>query len=140
MDISKFRRAGLAALFVGFLAAGCSGSGDDRPTRPQPTAGASATQVAIKGVAFVPSDIEVEAGAEVRWVNRDAVDHTVTSGVQRRQGVPGVEEDEPARPDGRFDAALPDAGDVFTFAFNEPGTFAYYCDVHAGMTGTITVE
>ena len=100
----------------------------------------SGHEVAIKGVAFVPANIEVEAGTEVRWVNEDAVDHTVTSGIQREQGVPGVEEDKPARPDGTFDENLPKQGDVFTFTFDEPGTYSYYCDVHASMTGEITVD
>jgi plastocyanin len=35
---------------------------------------------------------------------------------------------------------LPKQGDDFTFTFDAPGTFAYYCDVHAGMTGEITVD
>jgi plastocyanin len=103
------------------------------------TQGGSA-EITIRGVAFAPTGIQVEAGAEVRWINEDAVDHTVTSGIQRKQGVPGVEEDKPARPDGMFDERLPSQGDVFTFTFDDPGTFAYYCDVHAGMTGEITVD
>ncbi len=100
----------------------------------------SENRIVIKGIAFVPADIEVAAGTEVMWVNEDAVDHTVTSGIQREQGVPGVEKDKPASPDGMFNDALQETGHVFAFKFDEPGTFTYYCDVHAGMTGEITVE
>ena len=51
-----------------------------------------------------------------------------------------LEEDKAARPDGMFDEDLPEEGDTFAVTFDEPGTYAYYCDVHASMTGRITVE
>lgn len=148
MNITGTPRAWLAAALLCVVAFGaaCSDSGDIKSASPDSAVEAgsggnsSSPEVAIKGVAFVPPKIEVEAGTEVRWVNEDAVDHTVTSGIQREQGVPGVEEDRPARPDGRFDENLPEQGDVFTFTFGEPGTYSYYCDVHAGMTGEITVD
>lgn len=136
MNLSALRRAPLLAIMCIVVgAAACSDSAaEDGPAETSPH------EVAIKGLAFVPADIEVAVGAEVRWTNEDAVDHTVTSGVQREQGVPGVEEDEAARPDGRFDSNLPEEGDTFVFTFDEPGRYAYYCDVHASMTGEITVE
>lgn len=126
--------------------AACSDSGEAGPTASNSAVeddsgqGSSPNEVIIKGIAFVPASFEVASGTKVQWVNEDAVDHTVTSGIQREQGVPGVEEDKPARPDGTFDAALPEQGDTFSFSFDEPGTYDYYCDVHASMTGEITVE
>ena len=45
-----------------------------------------------------------------------------------------------ARLDGMFDEDLPEEGDTFAVTFDEPGTYAYYCDVHASMTGEMTVE
>jgi plastocyanin len=136
MSLSAFRRARFLAIMCSVVAAAaCSDSAaEDVPAET------SAHEVAIRGVAFVPADIRVAVGTEVKWTNEDAVDHTVTSGVQRKQGVPGVEEDEAARPDGKFDSNLPEEGDTFVFSFDEPGTYAYYCDVHASMTGEITVE
>ncbi len=147
MNISGFRRAWMVAVMCAMIgAAACSDSREANSTPPN-SAGEDASseetspsEVVIKGVAFVPATIEVGAGTEVQWVNDDAVDHTVTSGVQREQGVPGVEEDKSARPDGMFDEDLPEEGDTFAFTFDEPGTYAYYCDVHASMTGKITVE
>jgi plastocyanin len=139
MNSSKLRRA---LSVVGFLAltglVGACSSGaaseSDADGRNLPIT------VLIQGIAFAPSTLEIESGTEVRWINKDSVDHTVTSGRQRVQGIPGVEEDEPARPDGTFNAELPGAEDAFSFTFDEPGTYFYYCDVHAGMTGEIKVE
>ncbi|CAN5667260.1 hypothetical protein BH20ACT23_BH20ACT23_22880 [soil metagenome] len=146
MNISGFRRAWLIAIMVAMIGtAACSDSGEadsasSNSSLEDESRETSPSEVAIRGVAFVPADIEVAVGTEVKWSNEDTVDHTVTSGVQREQGVPGVEEDTDARPDGMFDEDLPEEGDTFAFTFDEPGTYAYYCDVHASMTGEITVE
>src|SRR5680860_1182982 len=142
MNISGFRRAWLVAIMVAMIAtAACSDSDEADSASSNSVVGdesgeeTSPSGVVIRGVAFVPADIEVAVGTEVKWSNEDSVDHTVTSGVQREQGVPGVEEDTDARPDGMFDENLPEEGDTFAFTFDEPGTYAYYCDVHASMTG-----
>ena len=147
MNISGLRRAWLVAVMCATIGtAACTDSGgadsasSNSPVEDDSGDETSPNDVVIKGVAFVPADIEVAVGAEVTWTNEDAVDHTVTSGVQREQGVPGVEEDRAARPDGRFDKNLPEEGDTLSFTFDEPGTYAYYCGVHASMTGEITVE
>jgi len=31
-------------------------------------------------------------------------------------------------------------GDSFTFTFDEPGTYTYFCELHPQMTGTIVVS
>jgi plastocyanin len=83
-------------------------------------------EVVARNINFEPADIEVEAGTTVTWVNEDSVDHTVTSG--------------PAGdPDGMFDEPLQSDGDDVTVTFDEAGTFAYYCDLHRTMIGTVTV-
>jgi plastocyanin len=89
--------------------------------------GAVATdEVVARNINFEPADIEVEAGTTVTWVNEDIVNHTVTSG--------------PAGdPDGMFDEPLQSDGDDVTVTFDEAGTFAYYCDLHRSMIGTVTV-
>ncbi|HEX2295969.1 MAG TPA: plastocyanin/azurin family copper-binding protein [Actinomycetota bacterium] len=96
--------------------------------------------VTVSGLAFDPASLEVPAGTQVTWTNDDSVAHTVTSGAQGEQGAPGVTEDEPARPDGLFDADLAEEGDELSFTFEEAGTYRYYCDVHRQMRGEIVVE
>lgn len=91
-------------------------------------------------IAFKPASLEVSVGTEVTWTNMDdQVRHTVTSGEPGDGGVPGVSEGESARPDGTFDGDLPDAGDTFSFTFDEPGTYMYFCRVHPSMTGEVVV-
>jgi plastocyanin len=142
MNAPVLRRLLLPSALACVLAFGaaCGDSGESTAVPQISAERGDSAQITIRGVAFTPAEIHVEAGTEVRWLNEDSVDHTVTSGIQRKQGVPGVEEDKPARPDGMFDERLPKQGDDFTFTFDAPGTFAYYCDVHAGMTGEITVD
>jgi len=80
--------------------------------------------------AFSPRELSVPAGTTVRWVNGDAMLHTVTSG--ESDGTVGTA-------DGRFDSGFLEPGDSFTFTFTEPGTYRYFCLPHPFMTGTITV-
>ena len=110
---------------AGLLLAGCSGGG------------AAPRVVEIDGIAFLPDRIEIDAGTEVTWTNHDDVLHTVTSGRQAEQGIPGVSDGTSARPDGTFDARLDGARSGFTFTFERPGTYDYYCSVHVGMVGRV---
>jgi plastocyanin len=82
---------------------------------------AAVTEVSIVDVAFAPVDIEVPVGTTVDWTNEDPFAHTVT-----------------AR-DGAFDSGTMDGGGTFSQAFEEPGTFDYFCAIHPSMTGTVTV-
>jgi plastocyanin len=97
-------------------------------------------EVTIEGIAFEPNELTVSRGDTVVWTNEDDVDHTVTSGEAGDQGVPGVDKGTPAKPDGLFDDALERAGSTSSFAFDEAGTYPYFCRVHAAMKGVITVE
>jgi plastocyanin len=95
--------------------------------------------VAIRSFEFRPTQTRIEAGAEVVWVNEDDILHTVTSGTAGEQGVPGVSEDLEPSPDGLFDLDLDGQASTATFAFDEPGTYAYFCAIHSGMSGTVRV-
>lgn len=77
--------------------------------------------VEIKSFSFQPDSITVQVGATVSWVNRDSVDHTVTSG------------------DGAFNSGNIMSGGGFKFTFTKPGTYNYHCSIHPSMTGVVTV-
>lgn len=83
-----------------------------------------AVVVRIKGLKYEPSVVEVAAGTTVRWVNDDPADHTVTSEEAGGPLASGVFE----------------AGGSFEYTFEEPGEFAYVCEVHPFMKGMIVVE
>jgi plastocyanin len=71
---------------------------------------------------FAPAAVTVAPGTTVTWVNNGGV-HSSQS-------------------DGRWDSGLlTAAGATFSFTFNTPGTYSYYCLPHRalGMVGTITV-
>lgn len=95
--------------------------------------------VTIAEFAFRPMTLTVTVGTTVSWLNSDEILHTVTSGIARDPGVPGVSEDDPAQPNGLFDGDLDGAGAVFRRTFDTEGRFPYYCDIHAGMAGAVVV-
>lgn len=78
----------------------------------------------IKDMAFTPSTITVQAGAIVRWVNRDSVTHSVVfskgSNINSSGALSG--------------------GQSFSVKFNTKGTYPYSCGIHPSMTGTVIVE
>ncbi|MBM3942968.1 MAG: plastocyanin [SAR202 cluster bacterium] len=71
--------------------------------------------------------IAVSQGTTVVWTNRDQAPHTTTA------GTPGIT-------NGPWDSPVLDSGKEFSFTFSQPGEFAYWCRVHPGMTGKITVR
>jgi len=83
---------------------------------------APAAQVAIANMSFSPRTLTVTAGTTVTWVNRDGDAHSVES-----------------RGKGFASSPLLDTGRKYSYTFTTPGTYDYYCAVHASMTGKIVV-
>jgi plastocyanin len=117
------------------IATACS-EGDAK--EPAPVQERSEVQIAT--FVFEPKVLQIGSGTTVRWTNGDEILHTATSGEQVRQGIPGVEEDKAARPDGIFDLEMDGRGFSASFTFEEPGTYEYFCRVHAAMTGRVVVS
>jgi cation transport ATPase/plastocyanin len=76
---------------------------------------------------FRNANITISPGETITWINDDDHPHTVTSG-------------EWGTPDGRFDAGVMRPGDRFKFVFTAPGAYPYYCAIHPGQVGVITVK
>src|SRR5687767_11299315 len=74
---------------------------------------------------FDPANITVEPGTTVTWVQSGDNPHTTTSY------------------DGLWDSGIIEGGSggTFSFTFEEPGTFEYFCIPHEemGMIGSVTV-
>jgi plastocyanin len=81
---------------------------------------------------FAPDSRTISVGDTVVW-QMVGEPHTVTSGTIDASNV--------GHPDGRFDSGTRLAGDQYNLTFTEPGTFPYFCIVHADsrMAGTIVV-
>jgi plastocyanin len=88
---------------------------------PQPSAGSVST-VTIVDFSFSPADITVAPGTVVTWTNNDSVPHTATAA------------------DGSFDSGNLSPGESFNHTFSDAGAFAYACQYHPNMKGTVTVS
>jgi plastocyanin len=89
--------------------------------------GGGTAQVVMKNISFQPSQITVATGTTVTWTNEDSVAHTVTSGTR-------------GNPTGLFDSGDIAGGGTFSYTFDQPGTYDYYCRIHQGMNGQVIVQ
>lgn len=123
------------------LVAGCGGSsssgGASATSSPAPTAAPTTTtskapaaspkagvqKVAIKDFDYTPRKLEVAKGTKVTWTNADDANHTVTFDA-------GTKESLGNQPKGK----------AVSFTFTKAGTFAYHCDYHPNMHGTVVVR
>ena len=80
--------------------------------------------VTIDNFAFSPAILSVSPGTKVTWTNKDEEPHTVTS----------------ADAGATFKSAALDTDDKFSFIFDKPGTYKYFCSIHPHMSGTIVVK
>ena len=120
----------LASLALVLAVAACGGD-DDAPSTDTPTdatdAPADAPEEETSDAAITIANFtfegvtEVAVGTTVVVTNTDDAQHTWTA------------------PDGPFDSGALGQGDTFEFTFTEPGEFAYQCNFHPSMTGTIVV-
>jgi plastocyanin len=129
------RRAAWSALLLILPAhlVGCGRAVDDSPKR---RTGSAEAKVVLRLIAFRPDKLEVSPGTKVVWSQTDAGVHTVTSG-SVEQGTAGVTK----MPDGKFDSGEIPTGDEFSYTFEGPGTYPYFCSVHpATMRGEVSVR
>jgi YVTN family beta-propeller protein len=66
--------------------------------------------------------VTISAGQTVSWLNGDSVAHTVTAS------------------DDSWDSEDLAPGQRFTKTFDAPGEYAYYCEIHPHMRGTVIVR
>ena len=91
---------------------------------PPPAAPAPAATVSVRIVnfKFTPATMTIKAGTTVTWTNSDAVGHTVNF-----------------HANGINSPSVLNQGDKFSHTFSTAGTYAYICDIHPFMHGTIVV-
>jgi plastocyanin len=70
---------------------------------------------------FFPATTTIQRGTSVRWRNTGNTAHNST-----RLGT--------------WQSGTVNPGQSFTRVFDTPGVFEYLCTLHAGMTGTVTVN
>ncbi len=77
----------------------------------------------MQNFAFTPANAKIGLGATVTWTFRDAVAHTAcdSSGM------------------GLWSSGPKSGGATFAFTFKAAGTYAYICQIHTTMRGTVSV-
>jgi plastocyanin len=130
-----------ALALIVFALASCGGGGNDTTTTgsetvteqepaattPGPTSeqGAEklerAVKVEIANFAYNPDPVRVQTGGKVIWQNMDSVTHTATAD------------------DGSFDTGPLEEGKLKSETFKQAGTYAYHCEIHPYMHGTVEV-
>ncbi|WP_244816187.1 cupredoxin family copper-binding protein [Caballeronia sp. Lep1P3] len=88
----------------------------------QQVAAVAAPTISIDNFAFSQATLTVPAGTRVTWINRDDMLHTVVDEAKSFKSDPL------------------DSGDSFSYVFDKPGTYKYFCSLHPHMTGTIVVR
>ncbi|WP_224336350.1 cupredoxin domain-containing protein [Haloprofundus halobius] len=97
---------------------------------------------------FEPDAVTIPVGETVVWRTVGYAPHTVTA---YEDELPpgaayfssgGFTNEAAARDGASGGGGVLDRGEEYTYTFDKPGTYTYYCIPHeqAGMTGTITVE
>jgi len=131
--LHKIFAIAVSGVFIGFTGAAplAQEGAHDMAEMAMPAAAAAQTAaleapdaVTIDNFAFGPATISVAAGTKVTWTNRDDEPHTVVSADNPRT----------------FKSGALDTGDNFSFTFDKPGTYRYFCSIHPHMTGTVVVK
>jgi|SRR5215211_3749650 len=78
--------------------------------------------VSIQDFFFEPDQLTVAPGTTVTWVNDGEQPHTSTAD------------------DGTWDSGTLQPGESYSFTFDEPGDYSYFCEIHPDMTATVTVS
>jgi plastocyanin len=113
-------RISLFAFLVvaGFSAIATSGKANHASSKAAP----ATAEVKIDNFSFGPQSISVSPRTKVTWTNHDDIPHTVVS----TEGV--------------FKSRVLDTDESFSFTFEKPGVYPYFCSVHPKMTGQVVVK
>jgi plastocyanin len=131
MPNTTWKRLSTVLLLSGAVALGaCSdddGGDDDAAdggddTTEETTGDDASGEGGITAEGFAFNDATVAAGATVTVTNADGATHTVTAD------------------DGEFDVSVSGGESGEFTAPSEPGDYAFHCEIHTSMTGTLTVE
>jgi len=77
---------------------------------------------------FVPLNLEIIRGTTVIWQNEDNIGHTVQSQDAQGHVIP------------IFNSPVLNTGDTFTYKFDKPGVYHYFCTIHPWRIGIVTVS
>ncbi|MGI8462378.1 MAG: cupredoxin domain-containing protein [Solirubrobacterales bacterium] len=137
--MTKFRMILIGSIVAAAFAVGCgsdeetasteasstsSSSDEETSATTEASGGKAESEVTVDIVDFKydPPTVTVAAGGDVRWVNDDDAAHTAT------------DNEDPG-----FDTGTLEQGAEKTVTFDDAGSFAYICEFHPFMKGTVEV-
>jgi quinohemoprotein ethanol dehydrogenase len=97
------------------------------PSSEIPADAYATDHVDIVDFAFDPGTIIVPPGTTVTWTNTGAQPHSATSTVSETNPI-------------QFDSGILNPGDSYSFTFDTPGTYDYFCVPHPFMRGKVIVD
>jgi plastocyanin len=129
MKVKTFLAPALILLTLAVAACGDDGDsststdgGTPASTTSEPSGEAvRAAKVKIIEFAYDPDPVTVQVGGKVIWLNEDTAPHTATA------------------EDGSFDTGTLARGKLKSATFKQAGTYAYFCEIHPTMHGTVEV-
>jgi len=81
---------------------------------------AEIVDVEIRDYKYIPESLTINVGQTVRWTNYDTVVHDVVGS--------GIESEYLKQ------------GEIFTYTFEQEGTYEYICTIHPWMEGEVIAE
>lgn len=119
------RRIAIVVALAGVIAGPAAHAGGGSVCHKPSNEAARGTEILIVDSCIAPGVLEVEPGTLVRWITKDAFDHTITSGT------------------GHWPEAIVSSAttvsSTFTERFNRPGLYPWYCRYHLSMGGVVAV-
>jgi plastocyanin len=77
---------------------------------------------------YLPLNLEIIRGTTVTWQNQDSIQHDIQSIDANGNIVP------------LYNSGLLKTGDTFSYKFDKPGVYHYYCTIHPWRIGVVTVS
>jgi len=77
---------------------------------------------------YLPLNLEIIPGTTVTWQNLDDIQHDIQSIDSQGKIIP------------LFNSGLLKTGDTFSYKFDKPGQYHYYCTIHPWRVGLVTVS
>ena len=137
MTRNALRRPALltGAVSLVLFSAACGGSSE--PAAPAAAPAKDGVTVNSALLEFDPESVTIKPGQTVTWVGGDNITHVLVQGPYT-VGSDGLRTEQ--TDDQAFSLKLTKKGQQVSHTYDKAGTFTYFCTIHKGMNGAVTVS